>query len=121
MYRNFKDFITNQLLSPISLWLMNRYKIDITPLDLMRVIESKGKYVKEEKIEEDDVDNIEVYPGNYRNIPNIYLETKHHFIIQRLSLDELVVIGISDNGKDRLLNNEEKKIAREMGLQVLDD
>jgi len=42
---------------------MNRYKIDITPLDLMRVIESKGKYVKGEKIEEDDADEIEVYPG----------------------------------------------------------
>jgi hypothetical protein len=60
------------------------------------VVEGKGKRVKQNK--EDDGD-----------------ET-----IKKLSNGELIVIGIvDDNGRDRLLNNDEIQIAKGMGLMVI--
>jgi len=53
-------------------------------------------------------------------VVDVYLEVQHKFIIQKLSNGELIVIGIvDDNGHDRLLNENEKQIARGMGLNVL--
>jgi hypothetical protein len=95
MQRYFKDFLIKHLFTPIVDWLKDKYRIDVTVNDLISVVEGKGKRVKQNK--DDDTESIE-----------------------KLSNDELIVIGIvDDNGRDRLLNENEKQIARGMGLNVL--
>jgi len=122
LYRYFKDYLTtNILFIPLSTWISNTYKIEVTAKDLIKIFESKGKYMKGAEEEEDVDEEIEIYPGYYRGVHNVYLEVNQHFIIQKLSSSELLVIGVSDNGKDRLLNDEEEKIVKEMELMVLDE
>jgi len=117
MYRYFKDFLTNNIFIPLATWLVNEYKIDVTANDLMKVVKSRGKYIKSVDDNTND-EEIEVYPGYYR-VPNVYREVKHNFIIQQLSSSELIVIGVVDNGHDRLPNDEERKIAVDIGLMVV--
>jgi hypothetical protein len=118
MQRYFKEFLIKHLFTPIVDWLKDRYKINVTVNDLISVVEGRGKRIKQN----DDVvnyDDIEVYPGYYRDVVDVYLEVEHKFIIQKLQDGELIVIGIvGDNGHDRLLNENEIQIARGMGLNV---
>jgi len=116
MQRYFKEFLIKHLFTPIVDWLKDRYKINVTVNDLISVVEGRGKRVKCNDVNYDD---IEVYPGYYKNVEDVYLEVEHNFIIQKLQDGELIVIGIvDDNGHDRLLNENEIQIAHGMGLNV---
>ena len=117
MQRYFKDFLIKHLFTPIVDWLKDTYKINVTVNDLISVVEGKGKRIKQNK--DDDTESIEVYPGYYKDVVDVYLEVQHKFIIQKLQNGELIVIGrVDDNGHDRLLNENEIQIARGMGLNV---
>jgi len=120
MQRYFKDFLIKHLFTPIVDWLKDKYRIDVTVNDLISVVEGKGKRVKQNKDDDDDTESIEVYPGYYKDVVDVYLEVQHKFIIQKLQNGELIVIGIvDDNGHDRLLNDKEVDIAKSLGLTVI--
>lgn len=62
--------------------------------------------------------NIVVESDHYRGIPGLYLESTNHFILQQLPTGEVVVLNKLDGDKERELTEEEKEIARRMGILV---
>jgi hypothetical protein len=63
--------------------------------------------------------SIEVYPEYYKQIPGMYLETNHKFILKQLPDQNIVVVGVLDNdNNERELNDNERVIAESLGLIV---
>jgi len=58
-----------------------------------------------------------VVEGN--DIPGLYLEYKHKFILQELTTGDVIAIGVLYGDKERVINDEEKKRAKEKGFNVM--
>jgi len=121
MSKEFKNFLIDNIFQPISSWLHTNYNLNINPDQLMNIVDKKNINTKIKNKPKDNSINIEVDDKYYKDIPGLYLELNHKFIIQELPTGDIVAIGMVDGDKERLLTKDEKKLAKELGLNVVDD
>jgi len=121
MSKEFKNFLIDNIFQPISSWLYTNYNLNISSDQLMNIVDKKNINTKIKNKPKDNSINIEVDDKYYKDRPGLYLELNHKFIIQELPTGDIVAIGIVDGDKERLLTKDEKKLAKELGLNVVDD